>query len=106
MSFFPVKLIFADQLPAYDRLLWEGWLPSLRKAALEWDPREQVEIMIRICEIWIPLWPLWMRENILEQVRSFCFLAILILPHIRYEIVSRNIENIEYLFSDFHGVGN
>ncbi|KJH43692.1 g-patch domain protein [Dictyocaulus viviparus] len=60
--------MFVDRLSAYDRLLWEGWLPSLRRASLDWDPRDQMEPMLRIIEIWLPVLPSWMKENILEQV--------------------------------------
>uniref|UniRef100_A0A1I7X9I8 G-patch domain-containing protein n=1 Tax=Heterorhabditis bacteriophora TaxID=37862 RepID=A0A1I7X9I8_HETBA len=62
------KHIYSDQLCAYDRLLWEGWLPSLRRASLDWDPRDQMERMLRIIEMWLPVLPVWMKENILEQV--------------------------------------
>uniref|UniRef100_A0A0K0DFM0 G-patch domain-containing protein n=1 Tax=Angiostrongylus cantonensis TaxID=6313 RepID=A0A0K0DFM0_ANGCA len=57
-----------NRLSAYDRLLWEGWLPSLRRSSLDWDPRDQMEPMIRIIEMWLPVLPGWMKENILEQV--------------------------------------
>ncbi|VDM83114.1 unnamed protein product, partial [Strongylus vulgaris] len=60
--------MFTDRLSAYDRLLWEGWLPSLRRASLSWDPRDHMEPMLRIIEIWLPVLPEWMKENILEQV--------------------------------------
>ncbi|WKX93617.1 hypothetical protein Q1695_011129 [Nippostrongylus brasiliensis] len=60
--------MFTDRLTAYDRLLWDGWLPSLRKASLTWDPRDHMEPMLRIIEIWLPVLPGWMKENILEQV--------------------------------------
>ncbi|CAD6198615.1 unnamed protein product [Caenorhabditis auriculariae] len=57
-----------DEIAAYDRLLWEGWLPSLRRAALDWDPRDQMEDMLNLIETWIPVLPAWIKENILEQV--------------------------------------
>ncbi|KAJ1365567.1 hypothetical protein KIN20_025939 [Parelaphostrongylus tenuis] len=60
--------MFSDRLSAYDRLLWEGWLPSLRRASLDWDPRDQMEPMLRIIEMWLPVLPGWIKENILEQV--------------------------------------
>ncbi|VDM53642.1 unnamed protein product [Angiostrongylus costaricensis] len=60
--------MFTDRLSAYDRLLWEGWLPSLRRSSLDWDPRDQMEPMLRIIEMWLPVLPGWMKENILEQV--------------------------------------
>lgn len=67
-------LCFIDSLSAYDRLIWEGWLPSLRRAVLNWDPRDQMEGMIRIVEIWQPVLPNWIKENIWEQVYFFfCF---------------------------------
>ncbi|VDO20771.1 unnamed protein product [Heligmosomoides polygyrus] len=60
--------MFTDRLSAYDRLLWDGWLPSLRRASLGWDPRDHMEPMLRIIEMWLPVLPGWMKENILEQV--------------------------------------
>ncbi|XGW07388.1 hypothetical protein V3C99_010515 [Haemonchus contortus] len=60
--------IFSDRLTAYDRLLWDGWLPSLRRASLTWDPRDHMEPMLRVIEMWLPVLPGWMKENILEQV--------------------------------------
>ncbi|KHJ84034.1 hypothetical protein OESDEN_16256, partial [Oesophagostomum dentatum] len=60
--------IFTDRLSAYDRLLWEGWLPALRRASLTWDPRDHMEPMLRVIEMWLPVLPEWMKENILEQV--------------------------------------
>ncbi|EPB67440.1 g-patch domain protein [Ancylostoma ceylanicum] len=47
--------MFTDRLSAYDRLLWEGWLPSLRRASLDWDPRDHMEPMLRIIEMWLPV---------------------------------------------------
>ncbi|CAI5443303.1 unnamed protein product [Caenorhabditis angaria] len=57
-----------DEIPAYDRLIWEGWLPSLRKSTLSWDPRDEMEEMMNLIETWIPLLPNWIKENILEQL--------------------------------------
>uniref|UniRef100_A0A8R1HS39 Septin and tuftelin-interacting protein 1 homolog n=1 Tax=Caenorhabditis japonica TaxID=281687 RepID=A0A8R1HS39_CAEJA len=57
-----------DQIPAYDRLIWEGVLPTIRRACLAWDPRSQMHEMIEMVEQWIPILPKWIKENILEQL--------------------------------------
>ncbi|CAI4233374.1 unnamed protein product [Auanema sp. JU1783] len=57
-----------DQISAFDRLLWEGWMPYIRTAAQRWEPRVQVEVMLKIIEVWLPLLPNWMKDNLLEQI--------------------------------------
>ncbi|VDK30165.1 unnamed protein product [Gongylonema pulchrum] len=61
-------LNFLENLSPFERLLWDGWMPAMRKAALQWNPRDGPQQMLRIVEIWLPLLPLWMRENLLEQI--------------------------------------
>ncbi|CAJ0963264.1 unnamed protein product, partial [Mesorhabditis belari] len=48
-----------DKLPAFDRLLWDGWMPSIRRA---------VRQLIHVIQTWLPLLPNWMKENILDRV--------------------------------------
>lgn len=45
-------------------------MPAMRRAALQWNPRDDPQMMLRVVEKWLPLLPLWMRENLLEQVYS------------------------------------
>lgn len=44
-------------------------MPVIRKTALRWNPRDDPQSMLHVVEKWLPLLPLWMRENLLEQVR-------------------------------------
>lgn len=57
-----------DEIRAYDRIIWEGILPSIRRACLQWDPSTQMHEMIELVEQWIPLLSAWITENILEQL--------------------------------------
>ncbi|PIC46316.1 hypothetical protein B9Z55_006048 [Caenorhabditis nigoni] len=57
-----------DEIRAYDRIIWEGILPSIRRACLQWDPRTEMHEMIELVEQWIPLISSWITENILEQL--------------------------------------
>ncbi|EGT36093.1 CBN-STIP-1 protein [Caenorhabditis brenneri] len=57
-----------DEIRAYDRIIWEGILPSIRRACLQWDPRTEMHEMIELVEQWIPLLSAWITENILEQL--------------------------------------
>uniref|UniRef100_A0A0N5AM51 G-patch domain-containing protein n=1 Tax=Syphacia muris TaxID=451379 RepID=A0A0N5AM51_9BILA len=57
-----------DNLQPFERLLWNGWMPTIRAAALKWSPRDDTLSMLHVVEKWLPLLPIWMRENLLEQV--------------------------------------
>ncbi|VDD90514.1 unnamed protein product [Enterobius vermicularis] len=57
-----------ENLRPFERLLWDGWMPSMRKATLKWSPRDDTLSILRVVEKWLPLLPVWMRENLLEQV--------------------------------------
>lgn len=65
---FPYRRSIPDNLSAFERLLWDGWMPVMRKTALRWNPRDDPQSMLHVVEKWLPLLPLWMRENLLEQV--------------------------------------
>ncbi|MCP9262121.1 hypothetical protein DINM_005413 [Dirofilaria immitis] len=57
-----------ENLSPFERLLWDGWMPVMRKTALRWNPRDDPQSMLHVVEKWLPLLPLWMRENLLEQI--------------------------------------
>uniref|UniRef100_A0A915CKK8 G-patch domain-containing protein n=4 Tax=Parascaris univalens TaxID=6257 RepID=A0A915CKK8_PARUN len=57
-----------ENLTPFERLLWDGWMSSIRKAALQWNPRDDTHSMLSVIDKWLPLLPIWMRENLLEQV--------------------------------------
>ncbi len=65
-----------NEMDAYHRLLWEAWMPSVRRAALDWRARS-CEPMLRLVDRWTRLLPKWILENLLEQV---------ILPRIQNEV--------------------
>lgn len=58
-----------DSLPAFDVCVWEGWMPAIRRAALNWNPRNNTPAMLHLVETWIPILPNWIVENLLEQVQ-------------------------------------
>ena len=60
----------------YDRLVWEIWMPIFRRAVTIWSPR-QCDPLINILESWMPLLPIWILDNILDQ---------LVLPRLQYEV--------------------
>lgn len=57
-----------EELAAYDRIVWEGILPAIRRSCLSWDPRAEMNEMIELIEQWTPILPHWIKENILEQL--------------------------------------
>ncbi|KAK6103807.1 GC-rich sequence DNA-binding factor-like family protein [Brugia pahangi] len=57
-----------ENLSPFERLLWDGWMPVMRKIALRWSPRDDPQSMLHVVEKWLPMLPLWMRENLLEQI--------------------------------------
>lgn len=56
---------------AYDYCIWEGWMPPVRRAILNWSPRDNGPAMMNFVEIWLPLLPLWITENLLDLVIFF-----------------------------------
>ncbi|VDK46318.1 unnamed protein product [Anisakis simplex] len=57
-----------ENLSPFERLLWDGWMPAIRRAALRWDPRDDATSMLSVVDKWLSLLPIWMRENLLEQI--------------------------------------
>ncbi|KAF8361284.1 stip-1 [Pristionchus pacificus] len=57
-----------DKLAAFDRLMWDGWMPPVRSAILRWDPRDDIESMKHLVETWLPVMPSWMRDKFIEQL--------------------------------------
>ncbi|GMR36109.1 hypothetical protein PMAYCL1PPCAC_06304 [Pristionchus mayeri] len=57
-----------DKLAAFDRLMWDGWMPPVRTAILRWDPRDDMESMMHLVETWLPVMPPWMRDKFIEQL--------------------------------------
>uniref|UniRef100_UPI00358ECF24 tuftelin-interacting protein 11 n=1 Tax=Myxine glutinosa TaxID=7769 RepID=UPI00358ECF24 len=64
----------------YHRLLWEAWMPCVRRAASRWQPRD-CEPYVCLLEQWLPLLPPWLTDNILDQ---------LVLPRLRIEVENWN----------------
>uniref|UniRef100_A0A183CHX8 GCFC domain-containing protein n=1 Tax=Globodera pallida TaxID=36090 RepID=A0A183CHX8_GLOPA len=67
----------SSTLPAFDYCIWHGWMPNIRKAALEWSPRSNGPVMISLVQKWTQIIPGWILENLLEQV---------LIPRIREQI--------------------
>ncbi|MBN3311825.1 TFP11 protein, partial [Atractosteus spatula] len=64
----------------YHRLLWEVWVPLVRSAVSQWQPRN-VGPMVDFLDSWAPLLPIWILDNILET---------LIFPKLQREVESWN----------------
>eukprot|EP00731_Ephydatia_muelleri_P015724 Em0009g148a len=65
-----------DNMDPYDRLVWEIWMPIFRRAVTIWSPR-QCDPLINLLESWMPLLPVWVLDNILDQ---------LVMPRLQYEV--------------------
>ncbi|XP_062397915.1 tuftelin-interacting protein 11 [Sardina pilchardus] len=70
----------ASNMDPYHRLLWEVWLPVMRTAVTQWQPRT-VGPMVDCIECWAPILPLWILDHVLEQ---------LIFPRLQREVESWN----------------
>ncbi|XP_069691056.1 tuftelin-interacting protein 11 [Periplaneta americana] len=64
----------------YHRLVWEAWMPSVRTAVNNWNCRT-CEPMIEFLELWLPLVPAWVLDNIRDQ---------LVLPRMQHEVEEWN----------------
>lgn len=69
-----------EAMKMYDRLVWEVWMPFLRSVICSWTCREY-ESMLNLINIWIPVLPQWILENIKQQ---------LILPRLQVEVDAWN----------------
>lgn len=64
----------------YNNLVWSTWMPVIRATVSTWSPRD-CDPLIRLLDIWKPIIPMWIMENLLEQV---------ILPQINSEVLQWN----------------
>ncbi|XP_049779978.1 tuftelin-interacting protein 11 [Schistocerca cancellata] len=64
----------------YQQLVWEAWMPVIRTVISTWNCRD-CEPVINLLELWLPLLPTWVLENIREQ---------LVLPRIQREVEEWN----------------
>ncbi|MGH0140691.1 UNVERIFIED_CONTAM: hypothetical protein FKN15_044715 [Acipenser sinensis] len=69
-----------NAMDPYHRMLWEVWLPFVRASVTLWQPRN-CGPMVDFLESWAPILPIWILENILEQ---------LIFPKLQREVESWN----------------
>lgn len=73
-----------QKMDAYHRLVWEAWMPSVRRCACdlvyckestlfsryireEWQPKEQCGLMVDWLDVWSPCIPAWVKDNLLTQ---------------------------------------
>lgn len=64
----------------YHRLVWDVWMPPVRKAILSWNARIWSPL-VELLDTWTPLLPPWIMSNILEQ---------LVLPRLQAEVEAWN----------------
>ncbi|CAH1799129.1 unnamed protein product [Owenia fusiformis] len=56
-----------SSMDAYERLMWEIWMPFLRAVIQkQWSVRDS-DSLIELLENWMPVLPQWILNNILEQ---------------------------------------
>ncbi|XP_014226937.1 tuftelin-interacting protein 11 [Trichogramma pretiosum] len=51
----------------YDQLVWNSWMPPVRIAIQNWICR-QPENLVDLIEMWAPILPYWIMENLLEII--------------------------------------
>ncbi|XP_071831039.1 tuftelin-interacting protein 11-like [Apostichopus japonicus] len=51
----------------YERMVWELWMPCVRRAISQWSPRSSDQVQ-EFLENWIPLIPVWVKDNIFDQL--------------------------------------
>lgn len=67
---FRVTVLLYYTIPSmdpYDRLVWEILMPKLRQTLSSWSPRN-CNAVIELLDIWQPLLPGWIFDNILDQL--------------------------------------
>ncbi|KAL1131040.1 hypothetical protein AAG570_012277 [Ranatra chinensis] len=64
----------------YHRLLWDAWMPCIRIAVNAWTCKTS-EPMIELLNLWDPLIPRWILDNILQQ---------LVLPRLQHDVEEWN----------------
>ncbi|KAL3882583.1 hypothetical protein ACJMK2_028913 [Sinanodonta woodiana] len=67
-------------MDVYQRLIWDVWLPFVRRTILTWNVR-MCDPLIELLETWMPQLPPWILENILNQ---------LVLPRLLQEVENWN----------------
>lgn len=69
-----------QNMDVYQRLIWDIWLPAVRTAILKWNVRD-CDPVIELLETWLPLIPVWVMDNIQDQ---------LVLPRLLQEVENWN----------------
>ncbi|RWS09302.1 tuftelin-interacting protein 11-like protein [Dinothrombium tinctorium] len=65
----------------YETLLWDVWMPVVRRKLIEWNSIRRCDEIIKFLETWKPLLPKWLITNIMEQI---------IIPRIELEVDAWN----------------
>eukprot|EP00794_Sanderia_malayensis_P003562 gene3562-4067_t len=61
---------------SFEKIIWEVWMPHIRMAISQWNPRDP-DPLITLIDIWAPALPDWVTGNILDQ---------LIMPKLQAEV--------------------
>ncbi|GFY44287.1 tuftelin-interacting protein 11 [Trichonephila inaurata madagascariensis] len=69
-----------QELQPYHRLVWDVWMPPVRKAILDWNARNWSPL-VELLDTWTPLLPPWVLDNVIEQ---------LVLPRLQKEVEAWN----------------
>lgn len=69
------------QLSPFHRIIWDTWMPSVRRLIFQCDLRKQASNCADLLSLWSKLVPSWMINNLLEQI---------IVPKLTSEVESWN----------------
>ena len=58
----------SEAIGAYDSLVWNAWMPSVRRAALSWNPRLECAAMIDLIAQWMPILPTWIQDDLFDNI--------------------------------------
>uniref|UniRef100_T1IT48 G-patch domain-containing protein n=1 Tax=Strigamia maritima TaxID=126957 RepID=T1IT48_STRMM len=70
------KSFDGQEMGPYQKLFWDAWMPCLCEVVKKWNCRNCVPF-IELLEMWLPLIPPWILDNILDQ---------LVLPKLQQEV--------------------
>ncbi|XP_072046087.1 tuftelin-interacting protein 11-like [Amphiura filiformis] len=62
-----IALPDGTSITMYERLVWEVWMPNIRRTISNWNVKES-DVIIELLENWLPQLPKWVLQNILDQL--------------------------------------
>ncbi|XP_054159386.1 tuftelin-interacting protein 11-like [Oppia nitens] len=62
------KMLDTTDDSIFEIILWELWMPVVRRSLLDWSSIRQCDEIIAFLESWKPIQPIWLFDNIIEQI--------------------------------------